>query len=169
MNALNNTVLNSTGKTGNALQYSLLSDEQLFREYKPVTRDLIPLPRGVLYLLMAALVIVAVAYAIVGHLIKDLANDVIDCVLGPNEDHSEKDDLSNIRPTRLPTGLSLSHSNAFHVWEQDDVMIPLPSEESPQTSPLLLTAIPYIPSFFPLPSSSVPNSPGVTSRIQWEV
>lgn len=49
----------------------------MFKDYKPVTRDLIPLPKGVLYLLMAALVIVAVAYAIVGHLIKDLANDVV--------------------------------------------------------------------------------------------
>ncbi|KTF76869.1 hypothetical protein cypCar_00018469 [Cyprinus carpio] len=137
----------------------------MFKDYKPVTRDLIPLPKGVLYLLMAALVIVAVAYAIVGHLIKDLANDVVD--------DAEKDDISSIRPTRLPAALTLSHSNAFHVWDQDDVVIPLPSDDSPQMSPLLLAAIPYIPSFFPTSSSnnspSVPNSPGPTSTIPRDV
>lgn len=98
---------------------------------------------------------------------------IIDCVLGPNEDDAEKDDISSIRPTRLPAALSLSHSNAFHVWDQDDVVIPLPSDDSPQMSPLLLAAIPYIPSFFPTSSSnnspSVPNSPGPTSTIPRDV
>ncbi|KAI2665959.1 Otogelin [Labeo rohita] len=173
MNSLNVSSLNFTDKTGHAFQYSFPNEDPMFKDYKPVTRDLIPLPKGVLYLLMAALVIVAVAYAIVGHLIKDLANDVVDCVLGPNEDDAEKDDISSIRPTRLPAALSLSHSNAFHVWDQDDVVIPLPSDDSPQMSPLLLAAIPYIPSFFPTSSSnnspSVPNSPGPTSTIPRDV
>lgn len=98
---------------------------------------------------------------------------IIDCVLGPNEDDVEKDDISSIRPTRLPGALSLSHTNAFHVWDQDDVVIPLSSDDSPQMSPLLLSAIPYIPSFFPTSGSnnspSVPNSPGPTSTIPRDV
>lgn len=77
MNSLNVTSFNSTDKTGHAFQYSFANEDPMFKDYKPVHRDLIPLPKGVLYLLMAALVIVAVAYAIVGHLIKDLANDVV--------------------------------------------------------------------------------------------
>lgn len=43
----------------------------------PPPRDATPLPKAVLYLLMAALVVVAVAYAIVGHLLKDLLNDFV--------------------------------------------------------------------------------------------
>lgn len=172
MNTINLTSVNLTERTGHAFQYSFSSEDPMFKDYRPVSRDLIPLPKGVLYLLMAALVIVAVAYAIVGHLIKDLANDVVDCVLGPNED-VEKDDISSIRPTRLPASLSFSHANAFHVWDQDDVVIPLPSDDSPQMSPLLLAAIPYIPSFFPTPtsvnSSSAPNSPGPMSAIPRDV
>ncbi|KAF5901428.1 uncharacterized protein DAT39_008852, partial [Clarias magur] len=39
-------------------------------------REATPLPRAVLYLLMAALVVVLVAYAIVGHLVKDLLHEL---------------------------------------------------------------------------------------------
>lgn len=77
MNSINVTSVNLTEKAGHAFQYSFSSEDPMFKDYRPVSRDLIPLPKGVLYLLMAALVIVAVAYAIVGHLIKDLANDVV--------------------------------------------------------------------------------------------
>lgn len=48
----------------------------LYEEYRPPPLDAIRLPRGVLYLLLAAFLVVAVAYAIVGHLIKDLAHDL---------------------------------------------------------------------------------------------
>lgn len=48
----------------------------LYEEYRPPPLDSIRLPRYVLYLLLAALLVVAVAYAIVGHLIKDLAHDL---------------------------------------------------------------------------------------------
>uniref|UniRef100_A0A3P9PEB4 Si:dkey-61n16.5 n=1 Tax=Poecilia reticulata TaxID=8081 RepID=A0A3P9PEB4_POERE len=96
----------------------------MYQQYKPPVKELIPLPKGVLYLIMAALVVVGVAYAIVGHLIKDLAIDIA----------------------------PFAH-NAFHVWDQDDVVIPLAPEDSPQTSPLLLAAIPYMPSFMPHPHS----------------
>lgn len=48
----------------------------MYEEYRPPALDAIRLPRYALYLLMAAILVVAVAYAIVGHLIKDLAHDL---------------------------------------------------------------------------------------------
>uniref|UniRef100_A0A3P9LJN3 Si:dkey-61n16.5 n=2 Tax=Oryzias latipes TaxID=8090 RepID=A0A3P9LJN3_ORYLA len=117
MNAFNFTGVNSTHG------YPASTEDPLYKQYKPQVKELIPLPKGVLYLIMAALVVVGVAYAIVGHLIKDLAIDI------------------------APSVHPFAH-NAFHVWDQDDVVIPLSPDESPQTSPLLLAAIPYIPTFF---------------------
>lgn len=69
---MNFTALNSTDDA--ASPYSL--GEPLYKQYRPPVKELIPLPKGVLYLLMAAMVVVGVAYAIVGHLIKDLAIDI---------------------------------------------------------------------------------------------
>lgn len=57
--------------------YPDTEEEQLYKDYKPPPKEPVPLPRAVLYLLMAALVMVAVVYAIVGHLIKDLVHDFI--------------------------------------------------------------------------------------------
>lgn len=48
----------------------------MYEEYRPPALDAIRLPRYALYLLMAGILVVAVAYAIVGHLIKDLAHDL---------------------------------------------------------------------------------------------
>ncbi|KAM4707624.1 small integral membrane protein 44 [Discoglossus pictus] len=60
----------------------------MYRDYKPPSLDAIQLPTYVLYLLMAALVVVMVAYAIVGHLMKDLLHDFADWAFGPKpEDH----------------------------------------------------------------------------------
>ena len=56
-----------------ALTYT---EEPMYKQYKPVVPSLIPLPKPVIYMLMAAAVVVGVAYAIVGHLIKDLAIDI---------------------------------------------------------------------------------------------
>ena len=50
-------------------------DGGLYVDYKPPALDSIRLPRYVLYLVMAATLVLAVAYAIVGHLIKDLVHD----------------------------------------------------------------------------------------------
>lgn len=50
-------------------------DEVLYVDYKPPALDSIRLPRYVLYLVMAATLVLVVAYAIVGHLIKDLVHD----------------------------------------------------------------------------------------------
>lgn len=171
MNSLNLTWLNSTGEA-QASPYSSPIDEPLYRQYRPVARDLIPLPKAVIYLLMAALVVVGVAYAIVGHLIKDLAIDITECVLGPTGDE-EKDMENNqhgVAASHPPPAHPFAH-NAFHVWDQDDVVIPLSRDDSPQLSPLLLAAMPYIPSFFPhshSPSHGSPAfsiSPGLTREV----
>lgn len=73
-----------------------------------------------------------------------------DCLLGPVDDDLQKDrELEGVSPLHMPPALSHSHPNAFHVWDQDDVIIPMtPSNESPLASPLM-SVIPYIPSFFP--------------------
>ncbi|XP_076215790.1 LOW QUALITY PROTEIN: small integral membrane protein 44 [Aptenodytes patagonicus] len=52
-------------------------------DYRPPARDSIHLPRYVLYLLMAATLVLVMAYAIAGHLIKDLVHDFADWVFGP--------------------------------------------------------------------------------------
>ncbi len=75
MNGFNFTGLNSTNEA-QAYPYSATTDDPLYKQYKPPVKDLIALPKAVVYLLMAALVVVGVAYAIVGHLIKDLAIDI---------------------------------------------------------------------------------------------
>lgn len=68
--------LNLTDKAGYLIQIFINDEDILYKEYKPPPRDIIQLPKSMLYLLMAAVVVVAVAYAIVGHLIKDLALDI---------------------------------------------------------------------------------------------
>ncbi|CAK6960295.1 uncharacterized protein LOC122869466 isoform X2 [Scomber scombrus] len=154
MNGYNLTGLNSTvGVTS--------LEDLLYKQFKPPPKDLIPLPKTVLYLLMAALVVVAVAYAIIGHLIKDLAIDIADCLLGPHGD--EEKVVVKPPPPRMvfhhpPLQTHQFSHNAFHVWDQDDVVIPLPLEENCQASPLLM---PYMPSFFPhLHSPTSHNSMG---------
>lgn len=73
----NISISNHTETMALLSQYSSSSDEQsLYRDYQPPPLDFIPVPKAVLYMLMAAMVIVSVAYAIVGHLIKDLAHDL---------------------------------------------------------------------------------------------
>ncbi|KAM7372448.1 hypothetical protein PAMP_009612 [Pampus punctatissimus] len=172
MNGYNIIGWNSTAEA-QAYPYSTSLDDPLYRQYKPAVKDLIPLPKAVLYLLMAALVVIGVAYAIVGHLIKDLAIDLADCILGPPGDEDKDMDIKPQRMTssHLPTMHPFAH-NAFHVWDQDDVVISLPPDLSPQTSPLLLAAIPYIPSFFPHSHSPTSHSflafsasPGPTREI----
>lgn len=66
---------------GQAYPHSGSTEDPLYKQYKPAVKELIPLPKGVLYLIMAALVVVGVAYAIVGHLIKDLAIDIAGKIL----------------------------------------------------------------------------------------
>lgn len=71
--------LNSNHTSGmeHIFQYSYSESDLLFTDNRPPARDSMPLPKAVLYLVMAALVVVAVAYAIVGHLVKDVVNDFV--------------------------------------------------------------------------------------------
>lgn len=74
-----------------------------------------------------------------------------DCLLGPLDDDLTKDSKAaeGISPLNIPPALTHSHPNAFHVWDQDDIIIPMtPTDQSPLTSPFM-AVIPYIPSFFP--------------------
>ncbi|XP_014115582.1 PREDICTED: small integral membrane protein 24 isoform X1 [Pseudopodoces humilis] len=64
-------------------------DGVLFVDYKPPALDSIRLPRYVLYLMMAATLVLVVAYAIVGHLIKDLVHDFADWAFGPKPEEKE--------------------------------------------------------------------------------
>eukprot|EP00062_Callorhinchus_milii_P013490 gi/632961656/ref/XP_007896881.1/ PREDICTED: uncharacterized protein LOC103181910 [Callorhinchus milii] len=70
-------------------QYAKEEEEIVYIDYKPPSRDAIHLPKHVIYLLLAGLIVVAVAYAIVGHLIKDLVHDFADWIFGPD---LERDD-----------------------------------------------------------------------------
>ncbi|EMP26115.1 Transmembrane protein C19orf77 like protein [Chelonia mydas] len=60
-------------------------EEALYTDYKPPALDAVHLSCYVLYLLMAALIVGLVAYAIVGHLIKDLVHDFAGAVQGTTE------------------------------------------------------------------------------------
>ncbi|XP_062365984.1 small integral membrane protein 44 [Cinclus cinclus] len=65
------------------MQSAPKEDGVLYVDYKPPTLDSIRLPHYVLYLMMAATLVLVVAYAIVGHLIKDLVHDFADWAFGP--------------------------------------------------------------------------------------
>ena len=67
---------NTSYHKGPSFNILLQAVEPLYKQYKPPPRDIIQLPKSVIYLSMAAVVVVAVAYAIVGHLIKDLMLDI---------------------------------------------------------------------------------------------
>ncbi|KAG8130025.1 hypothetical protein E2320_016672 [Naja naja] len=121
----NISISNHTETMALLSQYSSSSDEQpLYTDYQPQPLDFIPVPKAVLYMLMAAMVIVSVAYAIVGHLIKDLAHDLADCLLGPQPEDPDKDEpepstVTGFQPsllTRTPTcTCSLTQAEEVHI------------------------------------------------------
>ncbi|XP_063214392.1 small integral membrane protein 44 [Chroicocephalus ridibundus] len=71
------------------LQSPSEEDGVLYVDYKPPALDSIRLPRYVLYLMMAATLVLLVAYAIVGHLIKDLVHDFADWAFGPKQEEEK--------------------------------------------------------------------------------
>ncbi len=76
--------LNSNHTSGmeHVFQYSYSESDLQYTDYRTPQRGSIQLPKAVLYLVMAALVVVAVAYAIVGHLVKDLVHEFVGkCIL----------------------------------------------------------------------------------------
>ncbi|XP_067877251.1 small integral membrane protein 44-like [Heterodontus francisci] len=114
---------NFTEALGHAFQYSISSSDVLYSDYKPPQRELIPLPKAVLYLLMAALVVVAVAYAIVGHIIKDLAHDFADCIFGPRQQDSETgNDLKCV--TRETPSYPLQNQEEIQIPEEETLHLP---------------------------------------------
>lgn len=66
-----------TAEVEQVFQYASSESGQMSPGFRAPVRDSVPLPRALLYLLMAALVLVAVVYAIVGHLLKDVFNDFV--------------------------------------------------------------------------------------------
>lgn len=67
-----------SNQTEQAFQYSYSEGDVLVPEGRELSdREAVPLPKAVLYLLMAALVVVLVAYAIVGHLVKDVVHEFV--------------------------------------------------------------------------------------------
>ncbi|XP_051515074.1 uncharacterized protein LOC127418534 [Myxocyprinus asiaticus] len=81
--------LNSNHTSGmeHVFQYSYSENDLQHTDNRTPPRDSIPLPKAVLYLVMAALVVVAVVYAIVGHLVKDLVHECVEWVFGPRSDN----------------------------------------------------------------------------------
>ncbi|XP_054574336.1 small integral membrane protein 44 [Eptesicus fuscus] len=90
----------------------------LYEEYRPPPLDAIRLPRYVLYLLLAALLVVAVAYAIVGHLIKDLAHDLADWAFGPKPD--QEDAPRELRPSLEGEDLEELDLRLALAWRGDE-------------------------------------------------
>ncbi|XP_078525429.1 small integral membrane protein 44 [Lissotriton helveticus] len=86
---LHNWDANRTLEAQRLYQHAAVEEEPLYTDYKPPALDAIRLPKYLLYLLMAALVVVAVAYAIVGHLIKDLMHDLADWAFGPKQEEDK--------------------------------------------------------------------------------
>ncbi|XP_053436291.1 small integral membrane protein 44 isoform X2 [Nycticebus coucang] len=90
----------------------------MYEEYRPPPLDAIRLPRYVLYLLLAVLVVVAVAYAIVGHLIKDLAHDLADWAFGPKPD--QEDAPRELRPSLAGEDLEELDLQLALAWRGDE-------------------------------------------------
>ncbi|XP_078125595.1 uncharacterized protein LOC144530058 isoform X2 [Sander vitreus] len=162
MNAYNFPNLNMTAGA-QAYPYPASLEDPLYRQYKPIMRDMIPLPKAAVYVLMAALVVVGVAYAIVGHLIKDLAIDIAECVLGPTGEEEKERDKQKMAASHPPAVHPFAH-NAFHVWDQDDVVIPMGHNVSPQSSPLLLVSHALHPVL--LPALTQPDRPWLSGLRQ---
>ncbi|XP_054549909.1 small integral membrane protein 44 [Talpa occidentalis] len=90
----------------------------LYEEYRPLPLDSVRLPRYALYLLLAALLVVAVAYAIVGHLIKDLAHDLADWAFGPKPDQG--DAPRELRPSLEREDLEELDFELALAWQGDE-------------------------------------------------
>uniref|UniRef100_A0A4W5NRB9 Glutaryl-CoA dehydrogenase, mitochondrial n=1 Tax=Hucho hucho TaxID=62062 RepID=A0A4W5NRB9_9TELE len=108
---------------------------------------------------------IADEYHIIRHVMNlEAVNTYEDCLLGPVEPDPLKDgDLKPCGPSHMPPIMTNSHHNAFHVWDTDNIIIPMtPIEGSPLASPLL-NVITHIPYFFPH-SHSV-NSPALSHSL----
>ncbi|XP_052449337.1 uncharacterized protein LOC128011203 [Carassius gibelio] len=103
--------LNSNHTSGmeHVFQYSYSESDLQYTDYRTPPRDSIQLPKAVLYLVMAALVVVAVAYAIVGHLVKDLVHEFVEWVFGPRSDNRRSKSEVNCISSSMNEMSELSH------------------------------------------------------------
>lgn len=119
--------INLTGshfQAQSAYQFAVSNENPSYPDYKPMEYELIPLPRAMIYLLMAGLVVVGAAYAIVGHLIKDLAHDIADCILGPHME-SKSHLAHDPRSTRPLLPLPTDKMDVYCLPSQPEVCIPI--------------------------------------------
>ncbi|KAL4634772.1 hypothetical protein GN956_G13884 [Arapaima gigas] len=63
-----------------------LQDDVFWETYKPPARDAITLPKYVLYLVLAFLVVLMALFAIIRHLIADLIHDLADWLFGEQQE-----------------------------------------------------------------------------------
>ncbi|CAK6976411.1 uncharacterized protein LOC121900862 [Scomber scombrus] len=141
---------NHTSVMEHVFQYSYSEGDLLYTDNRTPARESIPLPKAVLYLVMAALVVVAVAYAIVGHLVKDVVNDFVDWVFGsrrvPNRNRTEINCITNNLSEMSDLGerphlvemsyVSLNHTNCLLSSNRpDETVITVVGSETLQHRP----------------------------------
>ncbi|XP_062452435.1 small integral membrane protein 44 [Rhea pennata] len=139
------TLLPGTGGARHLLQSTPEEDEVLYVDYKPPALDSIRLPRYVLYLVMAAVLVLVVAYAIVGHLIKDLVHDFADWAFGPKPEEEKE---------------AMAEGNVLDVeWPEEDEAVAAEEQEGRGTGALPGVEIPpALPSATPRNSISFADS-----------
>nr|XP_055043978.1 uncharacterized protein LOC129430626 isoform X1 [Misgurnus anguillicaudatus]XP_055043979.1 uncharacterized protein LOC129430626 isoform X1 [Misgurnus anguillicaudatus] len=123
---------NHTSGLEHIFQYSYSESDQQYTDYRTPARDSIQLPKAVLYLVMAALVVVAVAYAIVGHLVKDLVHEFVEWMFGPRSNDrrskSEVNCISMKEMSELPHTvdshyITYNHSEASGTLKPEDLVV----------------------------------------------
>ncbi|KAL8164571.1 UNVERIFIED_CONTAM: hypothetical protein K2H54_053625 [Gekko kuhli] len=104
------------------------SNTPLYSDYQPPSLDFIHVPQAAIYMIMAAVVVVGVAYAIVGHLIQELVHDLADFLLGPQPPPLPKEDP----PPSLMGYMGTPHTCTCSARKLEEVHISL--QEAPPTT-----------------------------------
>ncbi|XP_066470456.1 small integral membrane protein 44-like [Tiliqua scincoides] len=128
---VNTSIFHRTETLALLTQHSSSSSDEspLYSDYKP-PEYYFPVPKFVLYMLMAAAVVVGVAYAIVGHLIKDLTHDLADCLLGPQPEEPDEESEPPAGSDFQASLLTSTHICTCSAHNFEDVHITL--QEAPQ-------------------------------------
>ncbi|KAF7647252.1 hypothetical protein LDENG_00175210 [Lucifuga dentata] len=128
--------------------YSYSDNDLLYADYRTPARDSIPLPKAVLYLLMAALVVVGVAYLIVGNLVKDVVNDFVGggkslVVEGDGSEASEAGWVFGSRrlAARSKTQINFISSNTSELKDLSDIILSHNNGLTPQRSEVTVVSI----------------------------
>ncbi|KAK5859877.1 hypothetical protein PBY51_021397 [Eleginops maclovinus] len=101
-------------------------EEAYFVDYIPPARDAITLPRNVVYIVAAVVLVIVATYAIVGHLINDLMHDLADWFLGPKivEDNSEEERAETEKEQRLSTCSKLMGKDRLEMDMEKEGLLP---------------------------------------------